>query len=254
MTPAFGPTMRGLLLSLAFLAFLFTPPVSGSDEFAKNNPDVLKYEFARSYITALGYMKDINDRWDKNSPKKLFAGQKEKMILATINDLALDSCDLLIIKNYLAKYLTAPNTLMRKVADMVVVSISQEIAINHDEKGLWQRWYDLNASGQATSPKEVEFVKNQYNMELQRKEADKKIVQASVLMTQVLVSDKNKGGRGRRLAITARQRQKLLDKLDSFGGGNLDWGLKPGQTTLEGSIAVIREILEDSVWTAIDES
>jgi hypothetical protein len=245
--------MRGLPLFLVLYAFLIVRPAFGADEFSLNNPDIKKYEFARSYITALSYMKDINDRWKKNAPKKLFANQKNKMILATINDLSMDSSDLLIIKNYMAKYLVSPNMLMRKVADMVVVSISREIAINHEEKELWQKWYDLNSSGQASRPKEIEFVKNQYALELQRKEADSNIVQASVMMTRVMISDKNKNGKGRVLAITARQRQKLLDKLDSFGGGNLDWGLKAGQSTLEGSVAVIREILEDSIWISLDE-
>jgi len=68
-----------------------------------------------------------------------------------------------------------------------------------------------------------------------------------------LMSDKNQDGKGHLLAITAQQRQKLLDKLDSFGADNLDWGLKKGQSTLEGSIAVIREVLEDSLWVSIDE-
>jgi len=90
-------------------------------------------------------------------------------------------------------------------------------------------------------------------LELQRKEADKNIIQASVLMTKVLISDKNENGKGHLLAISAQQRQKLLDKLDSFGSDNLDWGLKSGQSTLEASIAVIREILEDSLWVSIDE-
>jgi len=88
---------------------------------------------------------------------------------------------------------------------------------------------------------------------LQRKEADKNIIQASILLTKVLASDKNVNGRGHLLAITAQQRQKLLDKLDSFGSDNLDWGLKTGQSTLEGSVAVIREVLEDSLWVSIDE-
>ena len=198
-------------------------------------------------------MKDINDRWDKDAPKKLFADQKNKMILATLNDLALDNSDLRIIKHYLLKYLVSPNMLMRKVADMVVVSTSREIAINSEEKELWEKWYDINSAGQATRPKEIDFVKTQHFLELRRKEADKNIIQASVLMTKVLVSDKNENGKGHRLAITAQQRQKLLDKLDSFGNDNLDWGLKSGQRTLEGSIAVIREILEDSIWISIDE-
>jgi hypothetical protein len=242
-----------LLLLLALYAGMSIHPAYAADEFGLNNPDVLKYEFARSYITSLSYMKAIHDRWDKNAPKKLFADQKDKLILATIEDLALDNSDLRIIKNYLLKYLLSPNMLMRKVADIVVVATSREIAINDQEKTLWQKWYGLNVNGQTTRPKEVEFVKTQHSLELQRKEADKNIIQASVLMTKVLISDKNVNGKGHLLAITAQQRQKLLDKLDSFGSDNLDWGLKYGQSTLEGSIAVIREILEDSLWISIDE-
>jgi hypothetical protein len=242
-----------LVLLFVFCGGALISKAQAADDFSKNNPDVMKYEFARSYITALGYMKDIHDRWNKNAPKKLFANQKNKLILATIEDLALDNSDLRIIKNYLAKYLFSPNKLMRKVADIVVVSTDREIVINEQEKTLWQKWYGLNINGQVTRPKEVEFVKTQHNLELKRKEADKRIIQASVFMTKVLISDKNENSKGHLLAITAQQRQKLLDKLDSFGKDNLDWGLKTGQSTLEGSIAVIREILEDSLWVAIDE-
>ncbi len=241
------------LLLLVVLGLMSIHPAIAADDFSKNNPDVLKYEFARSYITSLSYMKAIHDRWDKNAPKKLYAGQKDKLILATIEDLALDNSDLRIIKNYLLKYLLSPNKLMRKVADIVVVATNREIAINDQEKTLWQKWYGLNINGQATRPKEIEFVKTQHALELQRKEADKNIIQASVFMTRVLASDKNMNGKGHLLAITAQQRQKLLDKLDTFGSDNLDWGLKTGQSTLEGSIAVIREILEDSLWVSIDE-
>lgn len=244
---------RRLLLLLAIYGGMIVPQAHAADEFSKNNPDFRKYEFARSYITGLSYIKDINDRWGKNAPKKLFADQKNKMILATINDLALDSSDLRIFKHYMAKYLTFPNMLIRKVADTVVVSTSREIAVNDEEKKLWQKWYDLNVAGQVTRPKEKEFIKNQYAFELQRKEIDKDIIQASVLLTKVLISEKNNNGKGHLLAITAQQRQKLLDKLDSFGSDTLDWGLKSGQSTIEASIAVIREVLEDSIWISIDD-
>jgi len=244
---------RRLLILFVIYAVVIVRPACAADEFSKNNPDIYKYEFARSYITALSYMREIYDRWNKNAPKKLFASDKPKMIRATIEDLAYDNSDLRVIKNYLLKYLTSPNRLMRKVADIVVVSTSREIAINDDEKTLWEKWFDLNAAGQASRPKEIDFVKTQYAMELRRKEFDKEIVQASVLMTKVLISDKNKNGKGHLLAVNSQQRQKLLDKLDSFGGDNLDWGLKSGQRTLESSISVIREVLEDSIWISIDE-
>lgn len=246
-----------MLLQLMFLFAIWgmaiAHPAHAADDFSKNNPDINKYEFARSYISALSYMKDIDDRWVENTPKKLYPNDKKRMIMATIYDLTLDSSDLLIIKNYLRKYLLAPNMLIRKVADNAVVAVSQEIAINHEEKTLWEKWYDLNAAGQASRPKEIDFVKAQYSLELSRKEADKNFIQATVMMTKVLISGKNKDGKGHLLAITSQQRQKLLDKLDSFGKDNLDWGLKSGQSTIEGSIAVVREILEDSIWISIDE-
>jgi len=243
---------RRLLLILAIGGLMMAHPVF-ADDFSKNNPDIMKFEFARSYITALSYMKDINDRWGANAPKKLFPHDNKRMILASLNDLSFDSSDLLIIKNYLRKYLRSPNMLIRKVADMVVVATSKEIGINHEEKAMWQNWYDLYVAGQATNSKEVDFVKGQYALELRRKEAEKSIVEASGLMTKVLISDKNKNSHGHLLAITAQQRQKLLDKLDSFGSDTLDWGLKLHQSTLAGSIAVIREVLEDSIWISIDE-
>jgi len=244
--------LRRIIFFLAILGFWALQAAFADDEPPKSL-DVQKYEFARSYITALKYMKDIDDRWAQDTPKKLFADQKNKMILATINDLSLDSSDLLVIKNYMRKYLLSPSMDMRRVAEIVVVSVAREIAINHDQKLLWEKWYDLNAAGQATRPKEIDFVKTQHSLEMRRKEEDKNIIQASIGMTKILMSDKNKKNHGHLLDITAQERQKLLDKLDSFGADELDWGLKTGQSTLEGSIAVIREILEDSLWTSIDE-
>jgi len=245
--------IRRLLAVLVMGVMMAVHPAHAALEPSDINTSEKVYEFSRSYITALSYMKEIYDRWDKNAPKKLFADQKNKMILATIDDLSLDSSDLLIIKNYMAKYLVSPDELMRRVAAVVVVSTTKDIAINHKQKTLWQKWYGLNIAGQATRPKEIEFVKTQHGLELQRKEADKDIIQGSVLMTKILMSEKSRVGKEHLLLITAQQRQKLLDKLDSFGSDNLDWGLKSGQRTLEGSVAVIREILEDSLWTSIDE-
>jgi hypothetical protein len=235
--------MIRLLLLLAIYGGMSIHSACASNEFQKNNPDIKKYEFARSYITALSYLKAIDDRWNK----------QVKLIKASINDLALDNADLRIAKNYLVKYLNSPNALIRKTADMVVVSCEREIAVNDQEKVLWEKWYDLTSAGQASMDKQVEFDKSQHALALQRKEEAKEIVQASVLLTKVLMSEKNTNGRGHRLAITSKQRQKLLDKLDTFGNDTMDWGLKPGQRTMEASIAAIREILEDSIWISIDE-
>ena len=68
------------------------------------------------------------------------------------------------------------------------------------------------------------------------------------MLTKVLLSQENKDDKGKQLAITAKERNKLLDDLDVYGKDVMDWGIKPGQTTLEASIAVIRELLEDPVF------
>ena len=225
------------------------------NEFKNNNPDGNKYEFTRSYISALSNLVHIDERWTKKDPKKLFPGNDDRVIKASINYLATDNADLRIVKNYLAKYLISPNTFIRKVADIVVVACDNEIALNNQEKILWEKWGDLRAAGQGTRDKEKEFIKRQMEFSFKRKEIDKEIIQASIFMTKVLISaEKNKDTKGRVLAITTKEREKLIAKLDTFGSETTDWGLKPGQKTLQASVAVIREVLEDPLWIAIDEN
>ena len=38
------------------------------------------------------------------------------------------------------------------------------------------------------------------------------------------------------------------EKLDTFASGNMDWGLKAGQTTIQGCVAALREVLEDPLY------
>lgn len=219
------------------------------DDFKVNNPDGQKYEFARSYISALGYFHKIEQRWAKRSPGKLFKGDDAKIIRTTIEYLVQDNTELRIAKNYILKYLTFPNPLMRKVADMMIVVCENDIVLNNDAKVLWQGWLGLKNSGKADAQQEAVFIKFQREIESKRKENDKKLIEASVLMTKVLLSQKNKDDKGHMLAITERERSRLLAYLDTYGKGVLDWGLKPGQSTLQASVAVIREVLEDSIYT-----
>ncbi len=241
-----------------FLAALFLVIIVGSSAFAENefkinNPDIKKYEFARSYITALSYLKRIDDRWFNKAPKKIYPNQDEKIIKLSMDYLIMDNTDLRIAKNYMIPYLSAQNALIRKVADNFVLAVDEEIAVNNQHKIAWQQWAYLKKEGRATPVNERDFIKAHQQYGLRFKEADKKVVQATILMAKVLISDQNKDERGRLLAITSAQRDKLLLKLDSFAKDAIAWGIKPGQRTLEASIAIIREVLEDSVWISLDE-
>ena len=223
---------------------------AADNEFKKNNPDGYKYEFARSYISALSYFRSIDNRWSQNPPKKKFTKDDFKIIRGNIEYYVLDNSNLRIAKNYMTKYLSSPNLLIRKVADMMIVSCENDIVLNDKAKNLWQSWLDFKTHKKPTPTEEREFVNSQHQLELKRKESDKSIIKASILLTKVLLSQENATDKGKLLAITEKQRNKLLDNLDVYGKDVTDWGLKSGQSTLDASIAVIREVLEDPIFIA----
>jgi len=122
--------------------------------------------------------------------------------------------------------------------------------LNNQSKKLWAEWYAKKSNGRATPAAERTFVKVQQDLDDKRRKSDESIIKASGLLTKILLSQENLNEKGRLLAITEKQRNKLIDDLDVYGKNVLDWGLKRGQTTLEASIAIIREVLEDSIYTS----
>ena len=243
--------MRSFLILFFTCCCITTAFAKG--EFKVNNPDVAKYEFGRSYISALSYIHNNETRWGKTPPQKLHPHQDDLIIKTSLDYLVRDNANLRIAKNYLYKYLAVPNQLMRKSADTIIVASDKVIAVNDQEKKLWEAWAALRKANQATAIKEREFINTQDDLVMQRKEITKDVIVASSLMSNVLKSADNANEKGHRLALTSKQRIKLQEKLDGFAADMLDWGIKPGQTTMEASVAVIREILEDPLFKAIDE-
>ena len=233
--------------------FVFCAPAFAAGEFKANNPDGGKYEFLRSYIAALSYISNIDQRWSKKPPKTVYAGDDIRVVRGHIAYLTMDNADLRITKNYLEKYLDAPSPLMRKIADMVTLACNRVITINDQEKILWQQWLALKLGGGATPQAERKFIADQQKAAFRHKEEDKNIIRASQLAATLAKSAGNADERGHKLALTRAQREKLIDRLDAFAKDVLDWGLKPGQRTLQASVAVLREVLEDPVYTGLNE-
>ncbi len=227
-------------------------PAFALTEFQKNNPDGKKYEFVRSYISALSYFSNIDQRWKKAALKKVYAGKDVDIMRAYVAILIKDDADLRIAKNFLTKYLNGPNLLMHKAADTFISACLTEIAINARAKEVWDQWYAVKSNNRATFANERAFVKAQEELAYKRRDAEQFVIESSLLTTKVIKSAQNVNEKGHLLAITAKERERLLDHLDEFGKDTMDWGLKPNQTTLQASIAVLREVLEDSVWTTLD--
>ncbi len=244
---------RIVLLLLSFSLILggksFAAPLS---EFAQKNPDIQKYEYARSFIASLNYIKAVHERWHRSSPTKDLKGAKDVTVMrGFVAYLIKDNADLRIAKNYLSSYLEAQNVMIRKSADMFILGCNTIIAINDKEKQIWDQWNAVKGSGLGTRKNETAFLNAQVDLALKRKDAFKHIIGSGVLLTKILRSDQNKDEKGKLLAINAVQRKKLLKGLDDVGKTNLDWGLKPGQTFQEATVAVIRELLEDPIYKSL---
>ena len=239
--------LSAVLVLTAALIFSYYAAASQQD-FQRHNPDIGKYAFASSYISALGYVNSVHLRWKKNLPNKLYAGNDLKIMRGYVVYLIKDNVDFRVARNFLSKYLHYENLLIRKTADTFIAACLTHIAINDKEKQIWDQWYAVKSNHLDTPANEKAFIKTQKALSLKRKEADKTIVEASVLLANVLKSDRNADEKGRLLAITSKEREYLLSRLDEFGRETLDWGLKAGQDPMQASIAVIREVLEDTIY------
>ena len=221
--------------------------------FKRNNPDGLKYEFARSFITSIGYLEVVEKRWKKSDAIKN-KGDESGFIQWNFDRLAKDNMDLRVAKNYMVKYFSIANPLMRKVVDSYAYSCDQLIDLNHRERELWEQLRSIKKENNLNAIEDKKFVEAQEKLAVERKSMMRGIVEVSVLMSKVLLSEDVKEKQVRkRLALTSNERDKLIKKLDTFAGDNLDWGMKPGQTFLQGAEATIREMLEDPTYVSADE-
>lgn len=244
---------RRFVLTLCLILCISSAASAGESAFKSNNPDGYKYEFARSFIASMAYFQSIEKRLDESGMFSDTADEK-KLIKSNLDRLAKDSLDLRVAKNYMVKYFNAGNPLMRKVVDTYAVVCDGLIDVNHRERELWGQWRQMRKVDEEGNVDLKEFRDAQEQLSNERKEIMRKFVEASVLMAKVLLSENTLEKQvKKRLALSTSQRDKLIKKLDSYASDNLDWGMKPGQTFLQGAEAIVREVLEDPSYLSSDE-
>ena len=217
------------------------------------NPNGGKYDFARSYITSLGYLKGVESRWKRSDEVKKKDGE-EKLVEWNIERLIMENMDVRVAKNYMTKYLKTNNSLMYKVVDSYSKVCDQLVSLNIQERQRWEELKGWKEKGEFNGQKDQQFVKIQEDFARQRKETMREIVENAIFMTKVLLDENTKEKQIKKhLALTSQEREKLIRKLDAFAKDNLDWGLKEGQTFLQAAEASIREVLEDPAYLSADE-
>ncbi len=241
-----------LLTLLIVCLFPILAIAQGANAFKIKNPDGDKYVFARSFIDALGFKQKIDERWHKQVSQQKYSGNDQAIIDGYMTKLVKDNADWRVARNYMDKYLRSRNALIRKSADLFIYSCERNIAVNDNAKLLWAQWSKLTKLGAPNAIAQKEFARSQEKLDYQRKEADKVLIESTIMMTKAMLSQNNVDERGKLLALTQKQRDALIDRLDDFARSFIDWGLKSGQTTLQACVSIIREVLEDSAWQSLD--
>jgi len=250
--------IKMILLAATFL-FLSSTFLSAEDlfsdvkNFQKYNPDVNKYEFVKSYLTALTYLQTNVDRHERTESELADREEVDKIPFYQ-EDLIQNNVNLRIARNYVKKYSKdTKNGLILHTAHIFQDLCNQYIELNNQERS------NLNAYYQALLYDNLEkFDKDTYQAELirisnQRRNVSEKLLETSNLVSKILISSKvDAYGEFYQLGITEYEREKLIHRFDEFKGPGFQGNLREGQTFLEGSVSTVREILEDESWASLD--
>ncbi len=240
--------MRGLVLLFLFVSSFpaFAAPTGdpNATSFQQYNPDIDKYTFAKSYIASLDYYGRLTRRLAAEKPVADKFAVDVKVVQTMIDDRTLDNTELRVAKNYLLKYATARNMLIRKVAYDTAVAYEQNIQLSSKERRLWQAYLQFKKTGRPKELDEAGFKDQLERLAQDRKGAGMAVLDAVVMFKKVLLSAKDCANEDCHvLALTQVEREKLAGKLDDFAPDNRAWGAKAGQGTFEAAIASVREVL-----------
>ncbi|MBF0619011.1 MAG: hypothetical protein HQL19_02460 [Candidatus Omnitrophica bacterium] len=240
---------KTLILCCVLACLFFQPARAEENVFKKYNPDIDKYVFVKSFIMGLSYYDRVARRLKEEDMATVAAKADRKAIQAFIDHRTLDNTELRIAKNYIIRYGEHSNGLIRKVALDAIVVYETLLNLSVKEREMWVAFGRYKVSGQPADFNEQDFVQKQGDLALQKKEIAKDLVKASALLSKVLLSAARCDSEEcKQLAITQDERDKLSKKLDLFARDNMEWGLKSGQSTVQASVAAIREVLEDPVY------
>ena len=222
-------------------------------KFRQYNPDGQKFEFVQTFLSGLKYLQ-LNDRRAlKLTDPNLNALELRERYGRLTTNIVTDNINLRLARNLVKKFVKSENGLILKAANLFVMTCDEQIEINNREKIMLDELYKVQKSSDAQKFDNRAYLRRQRALGLERKESFKKMLEASLLVKKILISDKpDRFGELIMLGITQKQRVELLSQLKEFQGKDFEGELREGQSFLEGSISAIREILEDKTWATLD--
>lgn len=253
--------MKSKLITIACLLNLIIVNNAGAqlykadfEQFKKNNADGEKYNFVKDYLLALDAIEKNEEKFEKWTDY-LGKGNKEltEDIKSYIDYLQQSNIHFRLAKNLLNKYKKSENTLIIKSVMLFNEACNGVAQSNNDERKLLSVYYEQIVADIDRELNQTKLFEEQQRIAYQRKEAFKMILESSLYVKKILISNvPNRYGEFVRLGVTETERKQLIDKLNTFFGTNGQAGMAVGQNILEASVAEIREILEDYSWLSKD--
>lgn len=244
--------MRKIFLILVMIAFpmnVFGQGFYGDvDKFQAYNPDVNKYNFVRAYLNALTYLK-INEEREKRGLEDFSLTKKYEQALKEIEK---DITNLRIAKNLLTNYLSSENKMIAKATDTFIIFCQGQVDLNGEEAGMINELFTAQKNGQMEDFNKSDFEQKRVSLNQRRRQSKDLLLESSTFVTKILVSGKaDRFGQFVSLGITEKEREKLLKKINVFKGDEYVGEIKVGQSFLQTSVKMIRNMLEDSSWGAL---
>ncbi len=254
--------MRSLMIAIGFFllgmfpAFALESAAQPSAQlpaqpFKQLNPDIDKYAFAKTLIISLSYYGRVDQRLIAEQKIGDNYSKDLKALKTLVDDRTMDNTDLRVAKNYLMKYADSKNILIRKVAYDLAVAYENHILVSSKERRLWQAYYKFKSQGKPKDLNEPQFKRQMELLARDRKAVALSVLEQVVMLKKVILSAERCNDENcQELALTQKERDKLVEKLDSFARENTAWGMKAGQGTFEATIASVREVLEDPLFVS----
>jgi len=244
-----------MVLSFASVAAFGQGYYGDVEKFRENNPDGDKYEFAKTFINSLTYLRANETRGDKSVILDSSNIENSEDVGSLMDSLTLDSVNWRVSRNLLKKYKKPENGLMLKVTDLFLKLSEEQISLNSQERFLLGQLFEAQISGKMDGFDKYNFFEESKIIVGKRKQSLAKLLEASLLLNKVMISDvENEYGELVRLGITDKERDKLLYKLEEFyEDEDIEGGLQEGQSFLKGSIYSFHEFLSDYSWKALDD-
>jgi len=248
-----GQYMKKVILVFAIIMFplrVFGQGFYGDvDKFQAYNPDVNKYQFVRSYLNALTYLKFNEDRADFATIGLGLSDKYEQ----TLKVIERDITNLRIAKNLLDDYMSSSNKMIVKTVDIFTLFCNEQIESDGEEAALINQLFRAQKSGEMAGFDKDTFQQKRTLLSQRRRKSKESLLEASGFVTKILISGEvDRFGQFVSLGVTEKERKKLLKKISVFEEEEYVGEIKTGQSFLQVSVKMIRDMLEDSSWGTLN--